>query len=202
MAKAVMEPVEPADPDTEEPKYSFSTYLDYVRLIEQKWPEYAGLGIVLARNLVEPISWKHTRQVTIRDIKRDGTFAVAKAFSFEYVNSMDQPVANITTSKELKNALSACAEDVRTRFVLVTDDTGSLDSLVVDAIGLALDVEPLFFASIMKGNAPKDWLEVPSRHPGFLRMGRMWMKVLRDVGTSALVPPVCGYYDIQLETSC
>ncbi|MCJ1475709.1 hypothetical protein MMC13_004372 [Lambiella insularis] len=156
--------------------HGYSTYLEYLEAIKDKWPEYEGLRSYLASHNSESESI-----LGIRDVLSDGSYIKTERFQLSHIDN----VAEIpTTARASKDALLSYPDNVRTRFVIISPQfSWDFDPYIVDAVGLALDIEPLFFWSII---ARPD--EAPPQHPEFLKLGNTHIKLLeRELPASETV---------------
>lgn len=69
----------------------------------------------------------------VLDVFDDGDFSHPRNFS------------QITDTEEIEQALFERPANVRTRIVLLDCELGRLDHILLDQIGLAFDIESLFF---------------------------------------------------------
>ncbi|MCJ1468603.1 hypothetical protein MMC07_007232, partial [Pseudocyphellaria aurata] len=110
------------------------------------------------------------------------------SFSPPYVPYNIPPNPQIT--EQIKQALLDRPTNVRTRIVLLDGSCGKHNYTLLDLIGLAFDIEPLFFESLHDPHEPK------FRNPGFLWMGQMLMKMVTNVSaTSKPLSVVFVYFD-------
>ena len=165
-------PVETTDAQSSGPQ--FDSYLQYLEWIKDKWTEYEELRDYLRdiNNRSRPKGFVH-----LNDVLLDGT--IQRPLGSHWYRTSDSN-STLSTDASLRNALSICSIETRTRMIFVQQAGSQLGSglhpSVIDAIGLAFDVEPLFFSLAMKADR-----EAVPRHPKFLRIGSIWVKVLKNV---------------------
>lgn len=155
----------------------FETYLDYVKALSCHSPQYHELrsGLELSKS-------SQLGRVQLQDIRTDGSYCDTRIFTHNEMNAV----------KMLKDALSDVPIDVRTRIVLIEyrssqnfDPSYAREEMIPLSkglwceVGLALDIEPLFFeASWNKGSILRQRV-YPQKPQDFLRMTNMTLKVLR-----------------------
>ena len=143
-------------------------YVNYLKLIEDRWPEYNKFRRYLERNAN---SYRHklngiTGHISIHDIRSDNSFL--PPLTFKAGESMDV--------QSLKDALSNLPTRLRARLIVIDLDSGkAIDQRVLNLLRLSFDIEPLFFWSLLDGS---DYDIV--RRPTFLGMGFMTLKAMRD----------------------
>lgn len=173
-------PVEITDPQRSGPQ--FDTYAQYLEWIKDKWTEYEELRAYLSdiNNRSNPKGFVH-----VNDILSDGS--IHRPLGSHWYRPSDSN-STLSTEESLRTALSTCLIGTRTRMIFVQQAWNmagnGLHPSIIDAIGLAFDVEPLFFSLAMKADQ-----EAVPRHPKFLRIGSIWVKVLDNV-TIGLAKPL------------
>lgn len=177
-------PVEITDPQSSGPQ--FDTYAQYLEWIKDKWTEYEELRDYLSdiNNRSNPKGFVH-----VNDILPDGS--IHRPLGSHWYRTSDSN-STLSTDESLRTALSTCLIGTRTRMIFVQQagnvDGNGLHPSIIDAIGLTFDVEPLFFLLAMKADQ-----EAVPRHPKFLRIGSIWVKVLEDV-TIGLAKPLISLW--------
>ncbi|MCJ1464550.1 hypothetical protein MMC07_003163 [Pseudocyphellaria aurata] len=81
--------------------------------------------------------------------------------------------------EQIKQPLLNRPTNVRTRIILLECDFGHLNPTLLDLIGLAFDIEPLFFESLLERRSPM------FRDLGFLWMEPMSMKTVTNVSATS-----------------
>ncbi|MCJ1438513.1 hypothetical protein MMC27_007903 [Xylographa pallens] len=169
--------------------HSYSTYLEYLEAIKDTWPEYTGLRKYLERHSVynlDDTNWS----LSIRDVLSDGSYIESTRI---YLGAVVEHRWETTDFKALRSALSSNLDNVRTRFIVAAQDRRPLELLspaLIDAIGLALDIEPLFFCSLI--TYPN---LAPPRHPSFLKLGSIHFKILKRELPGLRTVPMCIVID-------
>lgn len=141
---------------------SHESYRDYLKSIRYKWPEYEELSKWFEDN--------HTSggNVQISDILIDGSFSNPHKFHL-----MSQHKYG-STLNEIQQVILKPPENVRTRIVLLGCGWDSNpDGRLLNLIGLAFDIEPVFLWSLIEPTSPI------LRRPESLRMGSISMKILK-----------------------
>lgn len=174
---------------------SGKSYVDYLESIKVKWPEYEKLRGYFEDTVQRfEVGWaKFWAHVQISDILVDGSFSDPHFFQYvpTYVHNKDKPESTLSTLENIKRALFEWPTTGRTRIVLLQSGGNHMppDPLLLGLIGLALDIEPLFFQSLLGSKIP--------RHPEFLRMGPISMKIFQKVSTTS-VPMSAGKLSCQM----
>lgn len=149
---------------------SHESYLDYLMSIKDKWPEYQELHDWFEKG-AGPIPAIFGWQVFIHisDVLLNGSFAHPHNFECNPYGMPD----------DIKQALLERSTNVRTRIVLYYSRAGPVHTLL-NLIGLAFDIEPSFFWSLINPTSP-----VP-RQADFLTMGSMSIKILTNVSKTSV----------------
>lgn len=159
--------------------------MDYLESTREKWPEYEDLRRYLKIDfeIFEAGMAQLSAYLQISDILVDGSFSDPQ--TFQYQHSKDKVGPTLSTLENIKRALFAWPTTGRTRIVLLQSDdfSSTPDVLLLGLIGLAFDIEPLYLQSLLSPNIP--------RHPEFLSMGPISMKVFKKVSTTS-VPMSAG----------
>ncbi|MCJ1435082.1 hypothetical protein MMC27_004452 [Xylographa pallens] len=160
--------------------HRFKTYLEYLDTIKDKWPEYDVLRELLAVYRYDPPKWR----VSVRDVLHDGSWS--NKVDFEALSFMSEDTER-SVSIALNAALHVLPGDGRTRFVLVSDGGVALPTLLLDVLGLSLDIEPLFLWSMLEDSFPS----FRPKYSDIWTMGTVGIKLLKGVPRGSGSLPIC-----------
>ena len=164
----------------------FASYLDYIKAIHGSWPEYSEL-----RSGLEHGKSSQPGRIQVQDIRLDGSYCDTAIFTHN----------EVAVVSRLKEKLADCSADIRTRIILIEyapnqkydPNYGSHKDIPLTeglwaVVGLALDIEPLFFESSWNEGRILRLRKFPHR-PEFLRMPYMTIKLLSNQSTATLRIP-------------
>ena len=158
----------------EKPNHGFTTYLNYLESIVEKWPEYGRLWERLREK--KPYPWQSWTRVTICDILTDGRIIQERYFDRdrEFVN--------------LHAVLLKAASTVRTRYIFI-DCAPNLPPEMIECLGLALDIEPRFFSSVIDQDLR--YLPQPAN---FIRIWNTHVKLFPDILLQSTRLSICEHH--------
>ena len=125
------------------PSIPYASYLEYLQVITDQWPEARRVIPYLQRALERPPNWSAT---SVIDVSKDGSLS-RKEFppASNSQPEMEDLVLEFVTAIENK------AEYIKTRIVVVENSDEGIAASFIDQAGLTFDVEPIFFLSIIEG---------------------------------------------------
>ena len=146
-----------------------TTYIDYLKSIEDRWPEYGQFRSYLERHR-DP--WRGlTGDVHIHDILSDGSRCSSVTIPSKEDNS---------SIRLLSKALQKYPIGLRSRIVLVElKSYERVDQRVLNILRLTFNIEPLVFWSLI------DWQNALPPPHGTLKMGYMILKLIRQFRTAS-----------------
>ncbi len=146
-------------------------YVDYLRSIERRRPEYTLFREYLERNFKGDIWYQEdgeTGHVQFHDTLSDNS--ILPPLSLKADENLD--------IKEMENIISNPPASLRSRLIVVgLKHRKIVNQGVLDLLRLKFDIEPAFFWSLL--SAEESPVVVP-RLRGFLRMDYMTLKILRN----------------------
>ena len=125
------------------PSISYTSYLEYLQVISSQWPEARGVIPYLERALESPHDWNAT---SVIDVSKDGSLNHKRI-----PPASNSPPEMEHSLLEFVTAIENIAENIQTRIVVVESSDGGVAASFIDQAGLAFDVEPVFFLSIIEG---------------------------------------------------
>lgn len=146
-------------------------YVSYLMSIEDRWPEYEKFRLYLEYNSKGLLPYQETgttSRVQIHDILSD--------------NSIVTPLSPKTDEdqdiRKMNDIISNPPPSLRSRLILVClNHCRIVNQGVLELLRLKCDIEPAFFWSLLSAKEP--FVVVP-RLRGFLKMGCMTLKILRN----------------------
>ena len=145
----------------------YASYLEYLKVIKDQWPEARPVIFYLERAQEKPQTWSATNVI---DVSRDGSLNRK-----EFPLAKSQPEAEHSIL-EFRTAIENKAEDIKTRIIVVENHNEGIAATFIDQVGLAFDVEPNFFLSIIEGQQ-RGIHGINRRHDGNFKIGSYYPQV-------------------------
>ena len=121
----------------------YASYLEYLQVITDQWPEARGVIPYLQRALERPHDWSAT---SVIDVSKDGSLSRKE---FPPASNSQPEMEDLVL--EFVTAIGNKAEYIKTRIVVVENSDEGIAASFIDQAGLTFDVEPIFFLSIIEG---------------------------------------------------
>jgi len=153
------------------PRADNMEYVNYLKSIEDQWPEYTLFRVYLEENS-KGRQWPReagvTGHVQFHDILSDNS--ILPPLSLRANENLD--------IKEMENIISSPPASLRSRLIVVgLNHRKIVNQGVLDLLRLSFDIEPAFFWSLLSA---EDSEVVVPRLRGFLRIDYMTLKILRN----------------------
>ena len=152
-----------------------SVYVDFLKSIEDRWPEYRPFRMYLEARF-EPPYWPLSGDIQVCDTLSDN-----RKCSSPLIRAREDG-----STARLLDTLQNYPTELRSRVVLFgIDQSLRLDQRVFNILRLTFNIEPLFFWSLLETRIP-----LPRRY-SILRMGDMVSKLMKNFPTPSGDISVC-----------